>query len=116
MVLIKLLEKASGPLTVEEVHARGDADLVTVYRNLQSLAEAGLVREVRFKDAKVRYELAQRNEHHHHLVCTGCGTVDELPECDITKLEKNALKHAKRFVNIEEHSLEFFGRCKSCAR
>lgn len=113
--LIEILSKSAKPLTAEDLHAKARGiDLVTVYRNLQSLVAAGLVREVRFKDASVRYESAESG-HHHHLVCTDCGTIDELPGCDIEMLEKQALRKSGKFARIEEHALEFFGTCRACA-
>lgn len=117
MALLGTLATARTPKTADEIRGRmGRVDLVTVYRNLESLAKAGLVREVRFKDAAARYELADDAGHHHHLVCTGCGAVDELEDCDVSAIEKTALKKSRNFASIDEHALEFFGTCRSCAR
>lgn len=115
--IVTALIAAKSPITAEEMHARiKGADLVTIYRNLQSLVAAAIAREVRFKDGVVRYELADEHSHHHHLVCTKCGTIDELEGCDATPLEKVALKASKRFASVDEHALEFFGTCVSCAK
>lgn len=114
IALWEALSKKHAPATAEDMHREVDADLVTIYRNLQSLVAAGLVREVRFKDTTVRYEIVHGG-HHHHIVCTGCGVVDELPECTITSLEKPVLQASEKFVSIDEHSLEFFGTCRACA-
>lgn len=101
---------------MEEIHRRMEsADLVTVYRNLQNLLKVGLVREVRFKDSAVLYELSAEGDHHHHVVCRSCGLIDELEECGPYDLEASALKTATRFASIDEHSLEFFGTCRACA-
>jgi Fur family ferric uptake transcriptional regulator len=113
VALIEALQRAHSPQTAEELHAKMDADLVTVYRNLQNLVEAGVVSEVRFKDAVVRYELA--HGHHHHIVCTSCGTIEELEGCETSPLERQALNASEKFSRINEHSLEFFGLCKACA-
>lgn len=115
VALLVALAETRKPLTAEELHDKGKADLVTVYRTLQSLLKAGLVREVRFKDASVRYEFVH-GEHHHHLVCTSCGIVDELPECDVRSLEAKALAASGTFASVDEHSLEFFGTCTGCAK
>jgi Fur family ferric uptake transcriptional regulator len=115
VALIGTLATATAPKTAEEIHARMESvDLVTVYRNLQALTAANLVKEVRFKDASVRYELIDEGSHHHHLVCKGCGAIDELEGCDVTALEKEILKRSKRFASVDEHALEFFGTCKGC--
>jgi Fe2+ or Zn2+ uptake regulation protein len=115
VALLAALYASSRPVSAEEMHKKiSGADLVTIYRNLQSLAAHGLAREVRFKDSTVRYEAA--GLHHHHLVCTTCGIVDELPECDIHLLEKEVLKKSDTFASIDEHQLEFFGTCTVCAK
>lgn len=117
LVLLGTLATANTPKTAEELHVRMKSmDLVTVYRNLQSLVAAGLVNEVRFKDTNVRYEISDGDGHHHHLVCTGCGLVAELEECDLKPFERQALKKSRIFASVEEHALEFFGTCVSCAK
>jgi Fe2+ or Zn2+ uptake regulation protein len=113
IALLRALERAHKPLTAEELHAKTNADLVTVYRNLQSLVKAHVVHEVRFKDASVRYELS--HGHHHHIVCTSCGVIEELESCNTSPLDRHALEKSKKFTLINEHSLEFFGICRSCA-
>ncbi len=116
LALLTTLEKTMTPISAEELHARtGSIDIVTVYRTLQSLVQAGLAREVRFKDASVRYEYAHMT-HHHHLVCTRCNSIEELPECDLSDLESTVLRNAKRFASVEEHALEFFGICTTCVQ
>ncbi|MFZ2556187.1 MAG: Fur family transcriptional regulator [Minisyncoccia bacterium] len=112
VALLGILQKAAHPMTAEEMHAKVRADLVTIYRNLQNLVAAGIVSEVRFKDSSVRYEFS--HGHHHHVVCTNCGIVEELAACDVSMLQKKALQ-ASGFSRINEHSLEFFGLCRSCA-
>ena len=116
LALIASLRDAKKPLTAEELHAKNSTyDLVTVYRTVKSLAEAALVREVRLKDASRRYEFADSETHHHHLICSGCGFIEELPDCESTLPEKKVLRNSSRFVSVEEHVLEFFGTCKSCS-
>jgi len=116
LALLGSLATARSPKTAEELRDRlKKIDLVTVYRNMQSLVSAGLVREVRFKDTTVRYEFAD-DAHHHHLVCTTCGLIDELPECDLYAIEKKVLAASRAFTAINEHSLEFFGTCMACAK
>lgn len=114
-LLVKALLEARGPKTIEEIHARvRSMDLVTVYRNIEALVRSGFVHEVRFKDAPVRFEWGR--SHHHHVVCTECGVVDELDACTLKGAEKRALRHTSNFASIDEHVLEFYGTCVSCAR
>lgn len=114
VALLHALREVCEPLSAEILHTRlKGVDLVTVYRNLQEFVRAGIAQEVRFKDGIVRYEIA--HTHHHHLVCTECGVVEEVEACDIAPLEHNVLKYSRRFKTISEHALEFFGLCKKCA-
>ncbi len=118
IALLGALATAQKPKSAEELHARvAKGDLVTVYRNVQSLVKVKAAREVRFKDGVVRYEFNDGEAfHHHHVVCTRCGVIDELPHCDMPAIEKSALKAARSFSVISEHTLEFFGTCRTCAK
>ena len=115
ITILRLLMQTKTPLSAEEVQKRIKGDLVTVYRNLHTFVSVGFVRELRFQDAVARYEYVH-GSHHHHAVCTGCGVVSELDTCDTSHLDTHALRHAKNFVSITNHSLEFFGTCTQCAR
>lgn len=112
--LLEVLHDAGRPLSVDVLHGKvKDVDLATVYRTMETFVRVGLLREVRFRDAIVRYEFA--HGHHHHLVCTDCGVVEEIDACEVAPLENKVLKHSRRFKTISEHALEFFGLCKKCA-
>jgi Fur family ferric uptake transcriptional regulator len=50
---------------------------VTVYRILDSLLQAELVREVYVAKGISSYEIADR-PHHHHLICEKCGFVESV--------------------------------------
>ncbi len=113
--ILQVLQSLTGPNTVEQLHARTtDINLVTVYRTAELFMKCGLVRSVRFHDESIRYELSL-GDHHHHIVCVICGAVDELPSCDIGNIQKGVLEKATNFSTISDHSLEFFGSCKSCS-
>ncbi len=113
--ILQVLQSLKGPNTIEQIYSRTtDSNLVTVYRTVELFMRCGLVRSVRFHDDSIRYELSLGN-HHHHIVCVMCGVVDELPSCDIANIQKSALEKASNFSTISDHSLEFFGSCKSCS-
>jgi Fur family ferric uptake transcriptional regulator len=50
--------------------------------------------------------------HHHHLVCTGCGTVADFTGCDLAALEKRVAGETG-FV-VDGHILELVGLCRDC--
>lgn len=86
----------------------------TVYRTLKLLAECGLAEPRHFGDGHTRYEHCGDEEHHDHLICTGCGAIIEFEDEAIERLQKKvAGEH--RFT-ILSHRLEIFGRCEGCSR
>src|SRR5262245_31885967 len=52
----------------------------TVYRTLRLLVECGVAEEHHFGDKLTRYEIAELDAHHDHLVCTVCGKIFEFCE------------------------------------
>ena len=48
-------------------------NLVTIYRTLETLTEAGLIKKMNFGTNEAVYE--HQTEAHHHAICTDCGRV-----------------------------------------
>lgn len=116
--LISLLTQLKKPMSAHEIKAKwkqGDIDTVTLYRALDALVDASIARRVDLQHGHTDYELMVPGEHHHHLVCTGCGTIEDFVGCPGKNMEKLALKGSSRFSSLREHSLEFFGVCNTCA-
>jgi Fur family ferric uptake transcriptional regulator len=118
--LIEALAALGRPATIGEliVAAPGLATS-TAYRNLTVLSEAGAVARVSGGDEFGRFELSEQlsGEHHHHVVCAGCGIV--LDTRVSARLEA-ALDEAARAVAeandfaVAGHRLELVGRCGDC--
>jgi Fur family ferric uptake transcriptional regulator len=88
-----------------------DIGLVTVYRTLKLLSDAGLV--CRMERTGKAQSYARRPEaHHHHLVCTACDKVIDVASCGLNDLEKK-LANDTGFA-ISDHHLEFEGLCRQC--
>ncbi len=104
-----------GPFTAGEIYKRiskKSCDLVTIYRNISSLGEIGLLRRCDFGDSIARYEIADLGvHHHHHIICTSCNKVEPLDDCDLENINHIAKKRGYSHVT---HSLEFFGICSDC--
>lgn len=85
--------------------------LGTVYKNIKTFLDAGLVREVSLHHGTQR--LDPNTEPHHHLVCTRCRRIFDLPTSavDPPKL-KSRLKSGFR---VEKTSIELLGSCAECA-
>jgi len=92
---------------------RRSVDQVTVYRTVEALHKAGLVRESNLAGERA-FEYASSDDHH-HIVCTHCGRIEDFEEPSHEKLAAHVLKKSS-FAKITGHSLEFFGLCRACAR
>ncbi|MEV7089520.1 transcriptional repressor [Streptomyces sp. NPDC093085] len=93
---------------------RGDSvGLTTVYRTLQSLADAGEVDVLRTTDGESVYRRCSTGDHHHHLVCRVCGKAVEVEGPAVEQwAETVAAQHG--FVSVA-HTVEIFGTCAACA-
>ncbi len=110
--MLDFLRKNHRPLSVKDVftHLKG-IDSVTVYRNLEQFAKLGIVNKLALGRDRAYFEYAP--VHHHHIVCTDCGTIEELSKCPAPK-NMSIPNKTKKFAKISHHSLEFFGICKAC--
>jgi Fur family ferric uptake transcriptional regulator len=84
---------------------------MSVYRTLDLLSELGLIRPVYQGTGAAQFILLD-NGHHHHLVCSQCGTFIELNSCVVKKVEKSISRDYN--FEIQGHLLEFIGRCADC--
>lgn len=117
--VIQTLADSDRPLTILEIlDATPSLAQSSAYRNLTELMTAGLVHRIVIGDEHSRYELAEDlTEHHHHLVCTSCGRVDDVTLNDELESELDAALHraaAERGFTPEHHRLDLMGRCKDC--
>lgn len=118
--IVDVLARTEAPLTVPEICAVDQAlAQSSVYRNLGVLAAAGVVHRI---DAggHARFELAEdlSDRHHHHLICTACGRVEDFePSAAVEEGAARALIRAARRLGFEAsgHRLDVVGRCASCA-
>lgn len=94
-----------------------NADVVTIYRVLDTLENMGLVHKVLALNGYVRCSTRRlKNEAtcHHYLVCGKCHRVEEVKGEDLSALEKRILKNRK--FEIRSHYLEFMGICSLCRK
>jgi Fur family ferric uptake transcriptional regulator len=85
----------------------------SVYRILDELERLRLVQRVETGQAMARYERAHdRGDHHHHLVCDGCGLV--MPFSD-PGLERAIRSLSGRVpLAVSEHEIVLHGACPDC--
>jgi Fur family ferric uptake transcriptional regulator len=107
--LIKVRTPISHPELTERMSGSG-LDRATIYRNLLTLADAGVIVRAELGDQVWRYELPRTltsdHAHHPHLVCSECGNVRCLPAGTV-KLHGEAAKSDVSTVQLR-------GRCANC--
>ena len=119
--VVGALRQADGPLSAAELSdvLVGAVPLSSLYRSLTVLEEAGVVVPHHGTKGITRYELAEwLMGHHHHLVCVGCGSVDDIDvpaHHEATVREVVTAIGASAAFQATSHVLEIEGRCATCA-
>ncbi|PLX86066.1 MAG: transcriptional repressor [Desulfuromonas sp.] len=109
--------RASSHLSTEDLYLRlrkkhPSIGYATVYRTLKLFAECGVADECHFSDGQTRYEASTSEEHHDHLICTGCGAILEFEDRRIEELQEQVAK--EHGFRIASHRLELYGLCARC--
>ncbi|MCE9644157.1 transcriptional repressor [Candidatus Parcubacteria bacterium] len=69
--LLRTLFIAKHPLNVDEIGKRLDLNVVTLYRALNDLADAGILLRGSGEGDAIHFSYPKN--HHHHMICTDCG-------------------------------------------
>lgn len=103
------------PATIyQKVHQNHpNIGLVTVYRTLEILTELELICELHAGGICRSYTIST-SQHHHHLICSNCGTVIDFTSRELNELEQSLSKESG--FRIDGHLLEFFGLCQACQK
>ncbi|MEW6490694.1 MAG: Fur family transcriptional regulator [Thermodesulfobacteriota bacterium] len=84
----------------------------TVYRSMGLFVEAGIAKERRFHEGRVRYEPGVDVGHHDHLVCLSCGDIQEFEDPTIEQIQQDIA--GSRGFQVTYHRLELYGLCARC--
>jgi len=111
---------AGRPLTIPEIlAATPDLPQSSAYRTVTVLIEAGVLRRVSGGDDVGRFELAEDlGGHHHHLVCTRCGKVDDVhpsPRLERALADAARLAADEQGYLLTEHRFDLVGLCPACS-
>jgi Fe2+ or Zn2+ uptake regulation protein len=119
--LVEALRRAEKPIPIPDLaDGRRGLPQSSVYRNLAVLEQVGIVHRVVTGEEFARYELAEDlTKHHHHLVCTTCGRVE-----DVTVpvgLERSMARTVSAVAGRAgysgvRHQLDLIGTCRSCGQ
>jgi Fur family ferric uptake transcriptional regulator len=84
--------------------------LATTYRTVELLRRSGSIRALAGEERAAYVRCGP--EHHHHLVCRACGSVEDTEECPLP----SAAEIKRRYgFSLESHELEIYGTCRQCA-
>lgn len=118
--VVDALVAADGPRSAAELGPEiPTVPLSTLYRTLSVLEEAGVVIPHLSTKGVARYELAEwLTGHHHHLVCSECGHVEDVTVPEPIESQVDALVRviaADAAFEPAGHALEIEGLCARCA-
>ncbi len=118
--IVEVMSKSSTPLTIGDLLGRlPKVPQSSLYRNLAVLEQAGVAVRVKTSGDTGRYELSERLAgHHHHLVCSRCGSMKDIvvPSSVEKRLDDSlhALAKSEGYV-MQHHRLDVVGVCKKCS-
>ncbi|TNF50913.1 transcriptional repressor [bacterium] len=84
--------------------------LGTVYRNLDVLAKAGMIRKLDMGGSQRRYDGIE--DPHDHIRCLECGKVEDIHVQTVVDMER--ITGEISGYQIQGHRLEFVGLCPDC--
>lgn len=118
-LIVEMFFQAPNHVSIEELLAEVRKEdpkvgYATVYRTLKLLTECGVAFERRFGDGLTRYELADDEAHHDHLICIECSAILEFEEPKIESLQETVAK--KNGYILRSHKHELYGICPACQK
>ncbi len=114
LVLQTLLANRVHP-TADELYyilkpSHPELSLATVYRNLNQLAKHGMVLKIAVPTGADRFDGTITE--HHHMICTTCGKVTDLPENYSPNINLDEASNGGN--KITGYNIMFYGQCCDC--
>jgi Fur family ferric uptake transcriptional regulator/Fur family peroxide stress response transcriptional regulator len=105
-----------GHANVDEIYGKvlethPTLSLATVYKNIITMVDQGVLVEVPIAGKKSKYEL--KKEEHLHLVCVECGSVVDRELDDILAEDTKKIAQNSSFA-LKERQLNLYGVCDKC--
>jgi Fur family transcriptional regulator, ferric uptake regulator len=116
LAVLAFLATQKRPVSLQYIAAHvKHTNLTTIYRMIETFLEKGVLRGCDVGHGHMDYELADL-PHHHHVICTFCGLIEEVEEClGDDRLHEETLRVSRKFSAINDHQSTFYGVCKTCA-
>ncbi|ATB68387.1 transcriptional repressor [Sulfurospirillum diekertiae] len=112
--VLKELDKKGHP-TIDDLYnalkkENPSMSLATVYKNLATLKEKGVVIEVNTAEGKMRYDIYSKP--HIHLVCQQCGSIEDV-DYDQSLFEYQTILETNKHVKIDR--MDVIATVKECS-
>ncbi|MGQ9572035.1 MAG: Fur family transcriptional regulator [Dehalococcoidia bacterium] len=116
MMVLDIIHDSAGHISAEEIHQKVRqrypfVNVSTIYRTLNLLKKLRLISETDLGEGYVRYELLER-ERHHHLVCRQCGQSFAFEHELLRPLQLRLLKKYGFAADVDHFAI--FGLCQRC--
>lgn len=116
-IVLKAFLDADAHVSIDELYdslrkSNPEIGTATVYRCMNLFVDAGVAKERRFNEGKVRFEPAVAVEHHDHLICVECGEIQEFEDDRIERLQEEIA--STRGFKVVQHRMELYGVCPKC--
>ena len=115
LAIIELMHDA-GHISIDDLFLAirkkfSSISLATLYKNVHTMMDVSLIREVKIPGHKTKYEIEK--ESHAHIMCKRCGELKDLP------MDPQALLHASAGLSdykTEDISVVVSGICPACQK
>ena len=116
-VIYRVAASMAGHPTPEAIYDRVKREipsisLATVYKNLKTFVEAGLMRELSPHHGSLRMD--PNPLPHHHLICERCRSIMDLPGDAVEPVQFTG--SLPEGFQVVRHSVEIIGVCARCAQ
>jgi Fur family transcriptional regulator, ferric uptake regulator len=111
-LVLEALLAADGPRSAESVSSELKLDLTSVYRNLETLEQCGLVRHVHLGHGPGLYTLVGRGGDE-YLVCERCGAVRVLAPGELDAVREGVRRQFGYDVRFGHFPM--VGKCPDCS-
>lgn len=117
LAILNFLTHTNEHPTAETIYKKLVSDfptmsLATVYKTLEVLKNTGLVQELNVGEGSFRYDA--KTTPHPHIVCLGCGKVEDLDESIFKDLLEEVKKHTD--YKVVGQKLYFYVYCSACQK
>ena len=117
--LMEVLQLAEGPISAAQIQLEllnkkfRNFDRATLFRNLKSMEQAGLLESTEFGQGAHFYYLKKaKGPHEHHVFCIKCEKTQPIKGCGA---KASIEKAQEQGYQVLSHRVELMGICPECA-